>query len=121
MTRLLWSGSAALILATSALVAACGSSSGGSHFDNGTGEDGGNGNGATDGGLLGDSTIAPPPLLPDDSGSFNSEAGALAISPSAPTVTVTLGATPSMTPLQFTATYKGATIGAQWTIDRGEL
>jgi hypothetical protein len=121
MTRLLWSGSAALVLAASALVAACGSSSGGSRFNGGTGEDGGNGGGVTDGGFLGDSTVAPPPLLPDDGGAFNSEAGALTISPSAPTVTVTLGATPSMTPLQFSATYKGATVGAQWTIDRGEL
>jgi hypothetical protein len=114
MTRLLWSAFAALVLAVSVLMAACGSSSSGSNF---------NGGGGNDAGLLGDGTLGgnPPPTLLGDSGGFNPEAGGLAISPSNPTVTVTLGTTPSITPLQFTASYEGVAIAAQWTLDRGEL
>ncbi len=113
MTRLLWSAFAALVLAISVLGAACGSSNGGSHFNGGGGDDGGFGGDGTIG-------ILPPGLL-GEGGNLNSEGGALVISPAAPTLTITLGTTPSITPLQFTATYQGASIGAQWTLDRGEL
>jgi hypothetical protein len=43
------------------------------------------------------------------------------ISPTNPTVNVTLGTNPVVTPLQFTATYSGASVTASWSIDQGQL
>jgi hypothetical protein len=113
MTRILWSAFAALVLCLAGVLGACGSSGTGSHFG---GSGGGDGGGASSGSASGSSsgTIT----LVGDGGLSSS---ALGISPANPTVTVTLGTNPVVTPLQLTASYAGATVNANWSLDRGEL
>jgi hypothetical protein len=125
MRGVLWSACLALILGLAFGGAACGSSGSGFTNENGQPDSGGTvlgdggGGGGSDGGLGYDSTTPPPPSLFDASSS--DAAQILAISPTAVTLAVTLGNTTNIPTQQFTATYGGATVGAQFTFDRGEI
>jgi hypothetical protein len=103
---------AALVLAAAAL-AACGSTSNGS-FDARPG--------SGDGGGIGDSgvgSILPPG--PVFEGGLGTDGGLLAISPSSATLAVTLGTSPTIPTQQFTVTYGGIPVAAQFTIDKGQI
>ena len=109
MKSLLWSALAALVLAITVVGAGCGSSSLGGP---GPAVDYNN-----DGGR--DATVIIPPSLLDAAGGDASQL--LTITPATATVSVVLGTTPSIPTQTFTASYAGAPVTAQFTIDKGEI
>jgi hypothetical protein len=115
MKRPFWSAFFALVLAFVAASAACGGSNGESAFNPnaGSGDDGGAGDDAT---TMGDG----PSLFGGDSGPFDANQP-LVISPANVTVQVKLGQSPTIPTQAFTATYGGALVAPQWTVDRGEI
>jgi hypothetical protein len=118
MKGLLWTALLALVLSIMVGVAACGGTGGAEPPFTVLGTEAG--------AVVGtfDATIPPvitPPGLLNDGAPVGDGGETLAILPQAVTLAVTLGTTPSIPTQKFTATYGGVPVGAQFTVDRGEL
>src|SRR5271154_440188 len=127
MKSLLSGALVALVLVITFGLTACGSS-GSQPFAQATGGDDGGGvvgdSGA--GGFLPDADATVPPVLLPPPGMGDGAIGGdgsqlLTISPSTVTLAVVLGTTPSIPTQQFTATYAGVPIAAQFTVDKGQI
>src|ERR1700760_1702474 len=100
MKRSVWSAIFALVLAITALSAACGGSNP-AGYTGGLGPDGGGSDDAT---LTSD---APTFNHPGDGSAFDAN-GALVITPGTVTIPVTIGQTPSIPTKQYSATFDGS-------------
>jgi hypothetical protein len=130
MKSLLWSALSALVFVIMCGTTACGTSGGSQPFtlEPGAGTDSGTGSGSGGGGMDSgggqtDATL-PPILVPPGTlsdGATGDALEGLVISPSSVTLAVTLGTTPLIPTQQFSATFGGIPIAAQFTTDKGQI
>jgi len=115
-----WGALLALAMASAGVAAACGSNELGNGFmpqdDSGA---------ACPNGCPQDATVSPgddgPVLIPDDAAVTDDASAPLAITPPDATLTIDTSSGQPIPTQQYTALVNGVTVGAAWTIDRGEI